>query len=67
MQTKKVLLTPGHVYYLRDFTAPKYWNGEYFECLLTDQKVNGNSSVVENLGHIENWPNKIYKPERFNR
>lgn len=55
----------GHVYYLKDFTAPKVFNGLYFECLLTDQKIRADKLVVEDLGKVDEWKTKIWKPERF--
>lgn len=55
----------GHVYYLKDFTAPKVFNGLYFECLLTDQKIRRDAKIVKDLGMIYNWPHKTWKPERF--
>jgi len=59
-------LKSGFVYYLKDFTAPKVFNGLYFECLLTDQKIAANEKVKKELCHITEWEHDIYKPERFN-
>jgi hypothetical protein len=58
-------LKVGNVYYLKNFTAPKVFNGLYFECLLTDQKIADNEKVHEDLGSIKDWQTEIYKPERF--
>ena len=55
----------GHVYYLKDFTAPKVFNGLYFECLLTDQKIRADEKIHSDLGLLTDWKDKIYKPERF--
>lgn len=55
----------GHVYYLRDFTAPKVFNGLYFECLLTDQKIRADEKIHKELGLISDWNQPIHKPERF--
>lgn len=56
----------GNVYYLKDFTAPKVFNGLYFECLLTDQKIPANTKIHSDLGSIKDWKTEIWKPERFN-
>lgn len=55
----------GFVYYLKDFTAPKVFNGLYFECLLTDQKIAANAKVHKEFCHLKDWEHKIYKPKRF--
>lgn len=55
----------GHVYYLKDFTAPKVFNGLYFECLLTDQKIRADEKIHKDLGLLTEWKHPIYKPERF--
>ena len=56
----------GMVYYLKDFTAPKVFNGLYFECLLTDQKIPAIFKIKNSTGiHISDWKDEIYKPERF--
>ena len=36
---KLQVLESGLVYWLHDFTAPKVFNGLYFECLVTDQRI----------------------------
>lgn len=61
-------MTPeyGHVYYLKSFTAPKVFNGLYFECLLTDQKIASHNPIKKDLGLLKDWTTEIYKPERFN-
>lgn len=60
-------LEEGGVYLLEKFTAPKVFNGLYFLCLQTDQKISVyNNNVVKYLGHITEWKDNIYKPERFN-
>lgn len=55
----------GRVYYLKDFTAPKVFNGLYFECLLTDQKIRADEKIKEDLGSLLEWPHPIYREERF--
>lgn len=55
----------GHVYYLEDYTAPKYFNGLYFECLLTDQKIEPKAPLHADLGPLEDWKHEIWKRERF--
>jgi hypothetical protein len=55
----------GRVYYLRDYTAPKVFNGLYFECLLTDQKIRADEKIHKDLGELIDWPHPIYRPERF--
>lgn len=61
----KIKPETGHVYYLKDFTSPKVFNGLYFECLLTDQKIRADEPVVKDLGKIDEWKFPIWKPERF--
>lgn len=60
-------LQQWHVYYLSDFTAPKVFNGLYFECILTDQCIAANEKAVEDLGHVNDYTGEIYKPKRFKR
>lgn len=55
----------GHVYYLKDFTAPKVFNGLYFECLLTDQKIRADEKIHQDLGLLKDWQFPIWKPQRF--
>lgn len=55
----------GHVYFLQDYTAPKVFNGLYFECLLTEQKIPAFAKISKDLGRLLEWTNEIYKPERF--
>lgn len=56
----------GNVYYLKDYTAPKVFNGLYFECLVTDQKIPAHARIRKDTGiSIDKWPHEIYKPERF--
>lgn len=62
---KNIKPKTGYVYYLRDFTAPKVFNGLYFECLLTDQKIRADEPVHSELGLFTDWKDPIYKPERF--
>lgn len=57
----------GHVYYLKNFTAPKVFNGLYFECLLTDQKIPSHEKIHSDLGSFDDWKSPIYKPERFKK
>lgn len=56
----------GIVYWVQGFTAPKVFNGLYFECLLTDQKIAANYKAKSTGTNIVNWTSEIYKPERFN-
>lgn len=60
-------LEVGMIYYLSDYTAPKVFNGLFFECLVTDQKIAAHSKVSTKTGqHIKEWDfNSIYMPERF--
>lgn len=66
---KRTDLTVGHIYSLKDFTAPKVWMGDYFECLLTDQKIEWDArfdgDFLDQPTHIRDWKEWIYKPERF--
>jgi hypothetical protein len=55
----------GHVYFIEGYTAPKVFNGLYFECLLTDQKISAHIRIRKDLGHLLEWKHEIYKPERF--
>lgn len=56
----------GEVVWLKDFTAPKVYRGEYFECLLTDQKIlKEKGKVIERLGHIKKWKHPIWQEQRF--
>jgi hypothetical protein len=56
----------GYIYWLEDYTAPKVFNGLYFECLVTDQKIWGGQKIKKDSGiYIANWTHEIYKPERF--
>lgn len=55
----------GHVYFIALYTAPKVFNGLYFECLLTDQKIPAYAKLIEDLGHIHDYKSEIWKPERF--
>jgi len=65
-ERRKMKLKYGSIYYLQDFTAPKMWNGLYFDCLLTGQKIPGNEKVKKYTGHnLNDWPNAIYKKQRF--
>ena len=43
-------LKQGYVYFLEDYTAPKVFNGQYFECLYTNQKIAANASISEDTG-----------------
>lgn len=57
----------GYVYFLKDYTAPKVFNGLYYDCLLTDQKIPAYVPIVVNTGiRITDWPDEIFQPERFN-
>lgn len=60
-------MTIGNVYYIENFTAPKLFRGTYFECLLTDQKIESNQVVVKDLGQYKEYKNEVWKPERFNQ
>ena len=58
--------TKGMIYYLVNYTAPKVFNGVYFECLLTDQKIPSHTEVEQCTGiNIGEWDHDIYKVERF--
>jgi hypothetical protein len=59
-------LEVGIVYWLKDFTAPKVFNGLYFECLLTDQKIPAHCKAKSTGIHLLKWEKEVYKPERFN-
>ena len=58
-------LDAGRVYFLENYTAPKYFNGLYFECLLTDQKIAAHSKIVRELCLVTEYEGKIWRPERF--
>jgi len=60
-------LKVGYIYYIEGYTAPKVFNGLYFECLLTTQKISANCKVKATDTHIKDWDSKIYQPERFNQ
>ena len=64
---KKILPEFGHVYYIEDFTAPKVFNGLFFECLLTDQKIPAYSKMIADLGHIKDYNGEIWRIERFKK
>lgn len=56
----------GYIYYLRNFTAPKVYNGICFDCLLTVQKIESNTEIIKDTGiHISDWESEIYLSERF--
>ena len=55
----------GHVYFIALYTAPKVFNGLYFECLLTNQKIPAYAKLIEDLGNIHDYKSEIWKPERF--
>lgn len=59
----------GYVYALKDFTAPKVWMGDFFECVYTDQRIKYNARFDgDYFGkpmHIHDFPHEIYQPERF--
>ncbi len=57
----------NHVYYLKDYTAPKVFLGTHFECLLTDQKIGKDARVVKHIRALSEWISPIYKPERFTK
>lgn len=68
MQNVNGRLTPkvGFVYYIGNYTAPKVFNGLYYECLLTDQRIASHEEIkVETGVKITDWEHDIYKPERF--
>lgn len=61
-------LTVGMVYLLKDYTAPKVYNGLYFECLYTDQTIPAHAAVRIEVQHFDQFDiNEIHKPERFAR
>lgn len=54
------------VYYLKNFTAPKVFNGFYYECLLTNQKVRYDAEIAKSTGvELKDWEGEIYNRERF--
>ncbi len=58
----------GYVYYLENYTAPKVFNGLYFECLLTDQKIPANSKINLATGILlKDWDGAIFMIERFSK
>jgi hypothetical protein len=63
--SKGELPKSGHIYFIQPHTAPKVFNGLYFECLLTDQKIPAYAKPIEDLGHIRDYELEIWKPERF--
>jgi len=61
-------LKSGYVYYLKGYTSPKFFNGLYFECLTTDQKIPADCEVASETNmKLEEYSEncEIYKPERF--
>lgn len=57
----------GMVYFLKDYTAPKVFNGLYFECLVTVQKISAHSKIHKEIKMLNEWEvSKIYLPKRFN-
>lgn len=55
----------GGVYWVDGFNAPKVFNGLYFECLLTDQKIPANAKAKP-AGHtILTWPHDVWARNRF--
>jgi hypothetical protein len=59
-------LKHGYVYWLKDYTAPKVFNGLYFECLVTDQRISAHSKIHKCTDiHVKDWEHEIYMPERF--
>lgn len=58
-------LEVGVVYWLKDFTAPKVFNGLYFECLSTEQKIAAHCKAKSTGIHLLDWQHEVYKPERF--
>lgn len=57
----------GNVYYLKNFTAPKVFNGLYYQCLLTEQKIPAYEEIIEDLGSIMDWKSPIYNEEIKNK
>ncbi len=55
----------GMVYYLEGYTSPKVYNGLYFECLTTEQKVPAHCKAKSTGIHLLKWEHEVYKPERF--
>lgn len=56
----------GNIYFLNGFTAPKVFTGTHFECLLTDQKIDGSAKIaIDTKIAIKDWLYPIYMPERF--
>jgi hypothetical protein len=64
----------GYIYDLKDFNAPKVWMGEFFECIITDQRIKFDArfdgDYYDKPVHIRDYADHfnaldIYKPERF--
>ena len=59
-------LIKGQVYYLEGYTAPKIYNGLFFECLYSDKKISSHTKVKQRLGsYLDFDKSDVYKPERF--
>lgn len=61
----KTEIKEGFVYLLEGYTAPKVYTKGRFECLLTDQVIDGSVKTRMLLGHISESTIDIYRPERF--
>lgn len=55
----------GCIYFLENYTAPKVFNGLYFECLLTDQKISAHTPIKGYVGDLREYKGEVWKPERF--
>lgn len=63
-----IKMEEGYIYYLRDFTAPKVFDGTKFVCLVTDQIITRHSEIKKVTGiHISDWAHDIYKRSRFKK
>jgi hypothetical protein len=56
----------GFVYYLKDYTAPKVFDGDRFICLLTEQIIEASTKIsVDTKTHIKDWVFEVSRKERF--
>ncbi len=58
-------LKVGRVYFLKYFTAPKVWNGKYFDCLITDQIITKLIIDKDTGIDLKDWEDEIFDRERF--
>lgn len=55
----------GYVYYLKDYTAPKIFNGLYFECLLSLQKIPAHAEVKQEICEYREYEGDVWNAYRF--